>query len=448
MAKSTEDLLSAANTPTSAPDTAGKSPGVRRLNNIPLYIVGTVVLGFALIIALVSASKSNQSNNAESTPEGGDATKIAASILNEMPQGGGLIQAPAVPELQYASAPMLDASAPLSLPDAPPMADMQPIDSDLDMIRQAKAQMFQEALRSKTSVNVIAASSRGSSGMYGSSPEPTNRNEMLARIAEVQQQAANAGSRAEVDAVYAQRMASIGRGNGTGGTGSPSLATPPTPATAMPVASDQNQWRLGNQVEAPNTFMIRTGSVIPATLISGINSDLPGMIQAQISQNIYDTPTGQHLLLPQGSKLVGTYSSGVNFGQRRLFVAWNRVIFPDGKALDIGSMPGTSGAGYSGFKDKVNNHYGRIWGNALMLSLVGAGITYGVDKNSNSTGNETTVAGSLSESLGQTFGQVVTQSIQKNMNISPTLEIRPGYRFNIIITKDIDFSKPYRSFDY
>ncbi len=200
--------------------------------------------------------------------------------------------------------------------------------------------------------------------------------------------------------------------------------------------------------------MIRSGAVIPATLISGINSDLPGMVQAQISQNVYDTATGRHLLLPQGSRLVGTYSSGINLGQRRLFIAWNRIIFPDGKALDIGDMPGASGAGYAGFSDRINNHYGRLWGNALMLSLVGASITYGVDKNSNNNnngnnnGNNSTVRGALSESLGQTFGQAVSQSIQKNMNVSPTLEIRPGYRFNVILTKDIDFSKPYRSFDY
>ncbi|HFB4280959.1 TPA: TrbI/VirB10 family protein, partial [Neisseria gonorrhoeae] len=343
------------------------------------------------------------------------------------------------------------------------------VDQEAEQIRQAKAQMFQAALAAPTKVDVVASTSRGSSGLYtaalsSSGSGTPNRSEMLAQIAEVQRMSENAGSNpAEVERVYnqqlanAQQMAAAGGQDGVQGAGGmPGLNTPPTPGN-IPRQTAQNggnNWRLESQVERPNAYMIRSGAVIPATLISGINSDLPGMVQAQISQNVYDTATGRHLLLPQGSRLVGTYSSGINLGQRRLFIAWNRIIFPDGKALDIGDMPGASGAGYAGFSDRINNHYGRLWGNALMLSLVGASITYGVDKNSNNNnngnnnGNNSTVRGALSESLGQTFGQAVSQSIQKNMNVSPTLEIRPGYRFNVILTKDIDFSKPYRSFDY
>ena len=480
MSQSTEDLLNASRSPSIAPDTSGRRPGVRRLNNIPIYIVGGVVLGFALLIALVAATKGQQSAGQATQGDGKDATRMADSLLNELPQEGGLITAkasePAMPALPdgMASAPDLPASAPTSLPMVPDMANLPAtppeVDQEAEQIRQAKAQMFQAALAAPTKVDVVASTSRGSSGLYtaalsSSGSGTPNRSEMLAQIAEVQRMSENAGSNpAEVERVYnqqlanAQQMAAAGGQDGVQGAGGmPGLNTPPTPGN-IPRQTAQNggnNWRLESQVERPNAYMIRSGAVIPATLISGINSDLPGMVQAQISQNVYDTATGRHLLLPQGSRLVGTYSSGINLGQRRLFIAWNRIVFPDGKALDIGDMPGASGAGYAGFSDRINNHYGRLWGNALMLSLVGASITYSVDKNSNNNnsgnnnnGNNSTVRGALSESLGQTFGQAVSQSIQKNMNVSPTLEIRPGYRFNVIITKDIDFSKPYRSFDY
>jgi type IV secretion system protein VirB10 len=193
---------------------------------------------------------------------------------------------------------------------------------------------------------------------------------------------------------------------------------------------------------------LRAGFVIPATLISGINSDLPGQIMGQVSQNVYDTPTGRHLLIPQGSRLIGSYSSDVSYGQSRVLVAWQRIVFPDGKALDIGAMPGADSAGYAGFKDQVNNHYFRLFGSAFLMSAVTAGITISQDDNNVGTGNRQRASDAMSEALGQQLGQVTAQLIAKNMNIAPTLEIRPGYRFNVIVTKDMTLSKPYQSFDY
>jgi type IV secretion system protein VirB10 len=170
---------------------------------------------------------------------------------------------------------------------------------------------------------------------------------------------------------------------------------------------------------------------------------------AQVSQSVYDTPTGKYLLIPQGSRLVGSYSSEVAYGQSRVLVGWQRIVFPDGKALDIGSMPGADSAGYSGFYDQVNNHYLRIFGSAIMMSGVVAGISLSQDNNSTSTSINQQKAGDvMSAALGQQLGQVTAEMIRKDMNISPTLEIRPGYRFNIIVTKDLTFEKPYQSFDY
>ncbi|MCY1448664.1 Bacterial conjugation TrbI-like protein [compost metagenome] len=129
-------------------------------------------------------------------------------------------------------------------------------------------------------------------------------------------------------------------------------------------------------------------------------------------------------------------------------MAWQRIVFPDGKAMDIGSMRGSDSAGYSGLNDKVNNHYLRIFGSAFLMSGIVAGISLSQDRNENGDNDRTTASSAMSEALGQQLGQVTAQMIAKNLNIAPTIEIRPGYRFNVMVTKDMTFSKPYQSFDY
>ena len=128
-------------------------------------------------------------------------------------------------------------------------------------------------------------------------------------------------------------------------------------------------------------YAILTTFVIPATLISGINSQLPGKIFAQVSQDVYDTATGKYPLVPQGTKLEGIYSSEVVYGQRSVLVAWQRLVFPDGKTMDIGAMPGSNAAGYAGFTDQVNNHYVRLFGSAFLMSAITAGVALSQSRN-------------------------------------------------------------------
>ncbi|MDY0215043.1 MAG: TrbI/VirB10 family protein [Bacilli bacterium] len=193
---------------------------------------------------------------------------------------------------------------------------------------------------------------------------------------------------------------------------------------------------LATQKVSPlSPYEVKAGTVIPGVMITGINSDLPGQLLGTVSENVYDTATGQYLLIPQGSKLVGLYSANVIFGQERVLIAWNRIIFPDAKTLSLGAMPGTDQAGYAGFTDLVNNHYMKIFGSAFMMSM----ITGGIALSSNNNGNQYTETNSdkMISSMIQEMGEVGKQMIQKNLNIAPTLEIRPGYRFNIFVTKDI-----------
>jgi type IV secretion system protein VirB10 len=210
-------------------------------------------------------------------------------------------------------------------------------------------------------------------------------------------------------------------------------------------ASDK-QWQASSTRIAGQKFELKTGAVIPAVMISGINSDLPGKIIAQVSQNVFDTATGNYLLIPQGSRLYGVYDSRIIYGQERVLVAWNRIIFPDGSAITLESMPGTDSAGYSGFNDKVNNHYFRVFGSALLMSLITGSTAYAVDTmtpESSLTNSTPSLQQQMTSSLATQLGQTTSQMLTKNMNIKPTLEIRSGYRFNVTVTKDLVFKGPY-----
>lgn len=188
--------------------------------------------------------------------------------------------------------------------------------------------------------------------------------------------------------------------------------------------------------EPLSPYEVKAGTVIPAALITGINSDLPGSIIAQVREHVYDTVSGNHLLIPQGSRLIGQYDSQISFGQNRALVVWNRLIMPDGKSIDLGRMQGVDIAGYAGFKDQVDNHYMRIYGNALLMSLVGAGY----DLMANPSGNpydDNDSQDTIAANVGLQLAQVTEQLTRKNINIQPTIVIRQGYRFNVMVLKDM-----------
>jgi len=190
-------------------------------------------------------------------------------------------------------------------------------------------------------------------------------------------------------------------------------------------------------------FELKRGSVIPATLITGINSDLPGRIAAQVSQNVYDSATGRRLLIPQGAKLFGRYDSKVAFGQSRVLVVWTDIVFPDGSTLQIGGMAGTDAEGYGGFHDKVDNHYLKTFGSAVLIALIGTGIDMAMPESS-TLATQDTASDAARRNFGETFGRVAERTIGKNLKVQPTLKIRPGYKFNVLVDQDIVFPGVYR----
>jgi type IV secretion system protein TrbI len=196
-------------------------------------------------------------------------------------------------------------------------------------------------------------------------------------------------------------------------------------------------------VPQQSPFELKRGSVIPATLITGINSDLPGRITAQVSQNVYDSATGHRLLIPQGTKLFGRYDSKVSFGQKRVLVVWTDIIFPSGSTLQIGGMSGTDAQGHSGFNDKVNNHYFKTFGSAGLIALIGTGIDMAVPQSS-TLATQDTASDAARRNFAETFGRVADRTIQRNMDVQPTLEIRPGYKFNVLVDQDIVFPQAHK----
>lgn len=194
---------------------------------------------------------------------------------------------------------------------------------------------------------------------------------------------------------------------------------------------------------ALSPFEIKAGWAIPAELQCAINSDLPGQFCGRITENVFDSATGKNLLIPQHTTFVGTYDSQIAYGQERLLPVVTRLIFPDGSSLNLGGMPGADRAGNAGFEADVNNHYGKVLGSAAFLATFSGAISLTQKQNVSINGQQTN-SQVITQSLGQQLGQTGTAFIQRGMNVQPTLSRKPGYRFNIMVTKDIIFPGSYK----
>ena len=417
--------------------------GGKRVNQIP-SVIAVLFLVLALgAVAYVAHIRSQNKitpgmgNTTEHPKEGRSASQMASDATSPWTSGQippadrrGMPNMPDVPDKSkdetktQESQPQTPASNPFSA--ATPHVD--PYAEDRLRIRERRFQALEAALKSKMSVQLSELRNRS-----------TTR-DINTQLAETRQRLA---SMTDPSSAYQNRLAQL---RGETASGADELYQPTATGRNDIRRFESNSWELDSQVEAPaSPYMIRAGFVLPAIMISGINSDLPG----QVNQNVYDTATGRFLLIPQGTRLIGTYSSDVGYGQERVLMAWQRLIFPDGKTLDIRAMPGADSAGYAGFSDQVNNHWFRTISSAILMSGVIAAVDLSQDNTNSSDSSDRQRAGdALSEALGQTLGQVLGQIISKNLNISPTLEIRPGYRFNVIAVKDMTLPSPYQPFDY
>lgn len=189
-----------------------------------------------------------------------------------------------------------------------------------------------------------------------------------------------------------------------------------------------------SMVPPRSPYEVKAGSVIPAALITGINSGLPGQVVAQVRENVYDSVTGNFLLIPQGSRLLAAYDSMVAWGQQRVLVCWNRLIRPDGSSMTLDCMPGVDLAGSSGYRDEVDNHWWRIIGGAAVSSLLAA---TGQRSQGNVAGYQPSLPQSWASGTAAGINEAGQQLTAKNLQLQPTITIRPGFSVNVLVTKDM-----------
>jgi type IV secretion system protein VirB10 len=187
-------------------------------------------------------------------------------------------------------------------------------------------------------------------------------------------------------------------------------------------------------------FVVQAGSIIPAALITGIRSDLPGQITAQVTENIFDTPTGRARLIPQGARLIGVYDSQVAFGQSRVLLVWTRLIMPNGRSIVLERQQGADAGGYSGLEDEVDNHWSALFKAALLSTLLGVGSELGT---TSGTGSNSDVITALRRGSSDSLNQTGQKVVQRNLDIQPTLTVRPGFPVRVIVNRDLVL-EPYK----
>ena len=379
---------------------------VVRLNRRVLYVIGAALI--AIVLAGLVALRAQGSRLGHDASSHAPRLQAAAGErwFDKIPDREPLAQPAATPP----------APTPPPLPPQPPPSPAPAktlTDADLE------AQRRDRALRAAMAAPIGAGAFEARAGMAraGSADRPPTGIESGQTVAAIVPAAARAAAQA-------------------------AAALPPAPPSApwadrpdvLPVA-----------VRPPTSrYEVKAGTIIPAVLLTGVNSDLPGQLIAQVRENVFNTESGQFLLVPQGARLIGLYDHQVAYGQERVLVTWKRVIFPNGSSLSLkDGMPGTDGAGAAGFHDQVNHHLVRVFGTALLLSVFSAGVQLSQIPNFGQGFTGPTAGNVLGAAVGQELGQTATETIRRGMSIAPTIEIRPGYAFNVMVTQDLVFPGPY-----
>jgi type IV secretion system protein TrbI len=220
------------------------------------------------------------------------------------------------------------------------------------------------------------------------------------------------------------------------------LAPPPSAPTAQDkqlafLNADVDRKTVStDRVAAPaSPYVLQAGAVIVAALITGIRSDLPGQITAQVTEHVYDSPTGRILLVPQGTRIVGQYDSDVQFGQNRVLLVWNRLIFPNGRSIVLERQPGADAEGYAGLQDGVDYHWWDLAKAAGLSTLLSIGAEIG-------SSNDDRLISAIRNGAQDTINDAGQQIVRRQLNVAPTLTIRPGFPVRIVVTRDL-ILEPY-----
>lgn len=416
--------------------------GVQRLNRLPLFAaIGLTVLCLAIIVYGLS-SRGVLFRRNDSAKAGLPAA--ASSFADQLKRGvaDGIIGDPEPAPLQRPAPTVIPAPSPNAAPPSEPIApSLAPtavqsrMPSEAEWLARLEREQHEQVLRERHRQQMARLQARGS--------------------------ALESPLKIDLDGLAspeARRTGPIPGAPGAQARSTPALDPAAMQAAFAAASQDSNQqlakedfinrkdsqpgFLESRQVPSSSPYELKRGSVIPATLMTGINADLPGRVTAQVSQNVYDSATGNHLLIPQGARLLGRYDSKVSFGQSRVLVVWTDIILPDGSALQIGAMGGTDAEGFAGFHDKVDRHTLRTFGSAALIALIGAGMDMALPDDAGLS-ERNSASDAARRSFSETFGRLVESNVSKNLNVQPTLSIRPGYQFNVLVDQDLTFSRRF-----
>lgn len=257
---------------------------------------------------------------------------------------------------------------------------------------------------------------------------------MLAQLA---QQAQQGGARSGVDT--SALLAALGQGNGPDSAEAKKAFL----AEASRASAQQSVYMKTLKTAPLSRYMLVPGAIIPGRLISKVNSDLPGQVRAEVTEDVYDSATQTQLLVPKGSRLIGSYDSKVMYGQEALLMAWTQLWFPDGTYMTLEAQPAVDSAGTTALSDEVDNHWMKIWGHALVGSFVLSAASQS-QPDTGATPGQASPRQQFVQSLGQMFGPVVQQMVQKGLNVQPTLKLNRGLPVSLQVTRAMVFPGPYQ----
>lgn len=239
-------------------------------------------------------------------------------------------------------------------------------------------------------------------------------------------------------------MMSVGAGRGAAlpspaASGAPGLpgGDAPRPQASLTMAAGTSNVSEHRIADAASPWLVTSGSVIAASLVTGLNSDLPGLVVAQVSENVFDSVTGRTLLIPQGARLIGRYESNTSYGQQRAFVVWQRIIWPDGSSLTLDDAPASDPSGYAGVRDRVDSHGWQLIKGVALSTLLGVGTELGTGS------DESEIVRAMREAAQQSGARAGDRLVERSLDIRPTLVVRPGWPVRVLVHQDLVL-KPWR----
>ena len=387
--------------------------GVRRLSkSISVALVG--LLALVMLLLLAAMQQRMRSSTAQDKPN------LVARPQADSSAGLAAVLAPYTAD-KTAKPPPID-EVPLAPMVPEQLAQLVPEDDKAQEMASYYERLLLDALMAGT-------------GLQDNDPAPPWAVDEASPVDDV------LGNLAKVlPSISAQRDAELAQLSGA--LGGAIVANPSRHKEEFVAAKRHIGYSLATRQPPAAEYELKAGSVIPATLMTAINTDLPGIIMAQVSRDVRDTITGDAVLLPVGSRLIGAYDSQVSFGQRRILATWHRVQFPDGSVLALGSMPAIDALGQAGMKARVDNRALQAIGGAAALSVIAA-LARGSQANINSalSARET-----LAEELGRQWANVGEDLIGRTLDVQPTLKLRPGYKLRVLVTEDLIIA-PYEPWE-